>query len=192
MAARAWLLPTPGLPAATTLMASSRKTPLRSRSSCSRIRGGKRSSCRLRKVLSGGRFDTRCRRATRCSSRCRHSARTSSYRKASWVRLALAALSARSWYSAATAGNRSARSISRISAWRSAMRRRLLTEQSIVGIEVEHGRAKLRHPLVGRRADQVTYSIEGRCHVLIEQERQGGLDLALGRAGGQMQHAHVV
>jgi hypothetical protein len=72
------------------------------------------------------------------------------------------------------------------------MGHRLLTEQSIVGIEVEYGCAKLRHPLSSRCTDQVAHGIEGRCHVLIEQERQGGLDLALGRAGGQMQHAHVV
>src|SRR6476659_1162834 len=54
MAASAWLLPTPGLPAATKLTASSRKAPLRKRSSCSRMSGGNCSSCRVRKVLSGG------------------------------------------------------------------------------------------------------------------------------------------
>src|SRR5258708_8854242 len=191
MAARAWLLPTPGLPAATRLTASSRKAPLRRRSSCSRMNGGNCSSCRVRKVLSGGKPESRCKRATRCSSRCRHSARTSSYRKASWVRLALAAFSARSSYSAAIAGILRLRSINRISAWRSAMGG-LPTEQTVVRIEIKHRRAELGHLLHSWRADQITDGIEGRHDALVEQQHEAGLDLALGGAGGQVQQAHVV
>ena len=76
------------------------------------MNGGNCSSCKVRKVLSGGRPDRRRKRATRCSSRCRHSARTNSYRNVSWVRLALAAFSARSSYNAAMAGILRLRSIS--------------------------------------------------------------------------------
>jgi hypothetical protein len=124
------------------------------------MRGGKRSSCRVRKVLSGGKPESRCKRATRCSSRWRHSARTSSYGNASWVRLALAALSARSAYTAAIAGNFSARSISRSSAWRSGMAG-CPTQQAIVGTQVQDRGAQLRDALGSGRADQIAYGIEG-------------------------------
>src|SRR4030088_2718398 len=103
-----------------------------------------------------------------------HSARTSSYRKASWVKLALAALSARSSYRAAMAGILRLRSINRISAWRSAMGG-LPTEQTIVRIKIKHGRAELRHLLHRWRADQVTDGIEGRGDTLVEQQHEAGL-----------------
>src|SRR5713101_5871180 len=191
MAASACDLPTPGFPAATTLTASSMKAPLRSRSSCSRMRGGNFSSWRVRRVLSGGKPESRCRRATRCSSRWVHSARTNSYRKASWVKLALAALSARSAYKAAMAGNLNARSICRISAWRSGTGG-LPTEQTVVRVKIEHRCAELGYVLLAGRADQVAYGIERRHHALVKQKRNARLDFTLGRAGRQMQQPHVV
>src|SRR5437660_128223 len=111
-----------------------------------------------------------------------HSARTSSYRKASWVRLALAALSATSSNSAAMAGKRSVHSIARSSSWRSSMRR-LAAEQPVVHAQVKHGCAELGHVLAGGRPDQVAHGVEGGRHALIEQQANGGLDLRLGRAG---------
>src|SRR5438067_6049325 len=191
MAARAWLFPTPGLPAASRLTASATKAPLRRRSSCWQMSGGKRSSCRVAKVLSGGRPESRCRRATRCSSRCRHSARTSSYKKASCVRLPLAALSARSSYRLAMAGSFRARSMLRSSVWRSAMRH-LLTEQAVVGAQVQHRRAELRDVLHGRRTDQVAHGVERRRGVLVQQPPERRLDLAFGGAGRQVQQPHIV
>src|SRR4051794_31398216 len=153
--------------------------------------GGKRSSCRVWKVLSGGRPESRSKRAMRCSSRWMHSARISSYRNASWVRLALAALSATSSNCAAMAGKRSVRSIARNSSWRSSMRH-LATEQLVVDAQVEHRRAELRNRLSRWRTHQIAYSVEGRDHVLVEQHADNGLDLRLGRAGGQVQQPHVV
>src|SRR6266700_1174949 len=191
MAASACDLPTPGLPAATTLIASSRNVPLRSRSSCWRMRGGNCSSCRVRKVLSGGKPESRSSRATRCSSRWRHSARSNSYRNSSWVRLALAALSARSSYTAAIAGNLRPRSISRISAWRSGTGC-LLAEQPVVHAQVQPRSAQLRNALGGRGSRQIPHHVESRHDVLFEQQPECRLDLAFGRAGGQMQHPHVV
>src|SRR5258708_15530291 len=191
MAASACDLPTPGLPAATTLIASSRNLPLRSRSSCGRMSGGNCWSCRVRKVLSGGKPESRSSRATRCSSRWRHSARSNSYRNSSCVRLALATLSARSSYTAAIAGNLRPRSISRISAWRSGTGC-LLTEQPVVHAQVQPRFAQLRDALVGGWPRQVAHHVEGWHDVLLEQQPQRRLDFALGRAGRQVQQAHVV
>src|ERR1700730_8527340 len=130
------------------------------------MRGGNCWSCSVRKVLSGGKPESRSRRATRCSSRWRLSARSNSYRNSSCVRLALAALSARSSYTAAIAGNLRPRSISRISAWRVG-KGWLLGEETVVRAQVQPRFAQLRDALSRRWPRQVAHHVEGRYDVLL-------------------------
>src|SRR6188508_33014 len=69
---------------------------------------------------------------------------------------------------------------------------RFATEQSVVHTQIEHRRAELRNRLRRRWTHQIAYGVERRRHALIEQQADHGLDLRLGRAGGEVQQAHVV
>src|SRR5438270_646103 len=89
------------------------------------------------------------------------------------------------------AGSSRARSICRISVWRSGMRG-VLAEQAVVHTQVQPRLAQLRNALVGWWPRQIAYDVEGWDDVLFEQQPERCFDLTLGRAGRQMQQPHVV
>ncbi len=154
--------------------------------------GGKRSSCSVRKVFSGGRPDWRSRRAMRRCRAGRTSARTSSYRNASWVSCLFGGIAAPVRERARHRGQ----------VERAQQRQQLLArtqacwpsrgEQPVVDAQVEHrGAAPAPRAGLADAASSRTASKRRRA-AAVQQQARAPARPRFGGAGRQVQQPHVL
>src|SRR5215212_1217435 len=186
-----WLFPAPGLPTTTTFTACCTNAPLRSRSICCRMSGGKAPSCRVRKLFSRGRPDSWSKRARLRCSRASHSSRTSSCRYASWLKPFRTALSAMSEKLSAMAG-----SFSACNCPVSSVCRLLIAppfgQQLVIQRQIHHPRRQFRQHWALTRLHKRAHGLVGGGRADLQEQRQCGFDLCLTPPRRQVQNAQVV
>src|SRR6266496_4467992 len=170
-----WLFPAPGLPIATTLIASVRKLPSRKRSICIRVAGAKRLRSSVRKFLPGSKPEWWRRRSTRRADLAARSVRASSSRNVSWLSPSLAARRAVSCTALAIAPKLSPRSNANNSSRGLAMLAPRGEQRVIVGeVDGRLGDRRRRGGLAA--AGQFAHRLEGRRAAGFEQQRDRQLD----------------
>src|SRR6266508_1734989 len=186
-----WLFPAPGLPTTTTFTACCTNAPLRSRSICCRMSGGKAPSCKVRKVFSRGRPDSDSNRARRRCSRASHSSRTSSCRYASWLKPFRTALSAISEKLSAIVGSLRERSWLVNSVYRLLIAPPI-SKQLVVQRQIDYPRRQLGHRWALTRMHKRAHGLVGGGRADLQEQRQRGFNLRLTPTRRQVQNAQVV